>query len=446
MSGPCMPHRLPRRRSLWAKLAALLALLLAGETAASLVVLVATGVFAAGADSVNQYIDRELSDAVQEVSADFEALTVGGIELARALGPQLDQELARLGAVSADLAGRPDALEPMLRAAVDPLLGALNLYPASGAFLILDATVSPELARSQDSRAGLFLRSAEPNTVTRSNSSIHYWRGPMSLAREWAIPVLPQWEMEIQTTPGDYFHQALAAVGSARDVSRMYTWQPRQRLPGDDTDVMLLTVPVLAADGTALGVCGLEVSAMLFKLRHRPDAPACQEVLIVLSVATSRDGIDTSAAMITGGPYAELDTGQLTLVGQQRGLGEWEGRRSYMGKVEAFDLYPRNSANAEGGWQLGVLVPKVAMQRFIHGRNQRLIWPLVGATTLVLAFGALLIRRIVSPIGQALDEIRSGNSAPRTKIREIDDLFAFLAEQDAARDAAARDRLANAVG
>jgi DNA-binding CsgD family transcriptional regulator len=214
----------------------------------------------------------------------------------------------------------------------------------------------------------------------------------------------------------------------------MYTWQPRQQLEGGYTDGMLLTVPLMASDGTALGICGLEVTATLFNLRQTPDTSEFTGALAVLSPVTGTDQIEIANSMVGGRSLGRPVTLSLHRPHRNDGLDQWDGGSGYVGRSEPITLYPRDSVNAGSAWRLSVLVPLPEVQHLAKSNRYKVIWPLVAAAVLGLVVGGVLIRRTVSPLGRAVEQIKSGNRTPTTKIREIDDLFAYLAEQDAERD------------
>ena len=78
-------------------------------------------------------------------------------------------------------------------------------------------------------------------------------------------------EMNISSAP--YFS---GTVGTARQeklpTSRLYFWSPATVLPGGSERAMLCSAPLIASDGTVMGVCGFEGSKMLFKLAYAPDS------------------------------------------------------------------------------------------------------------------------------------------------------------------------------
>ena len=69
---------------------------------------------------------------------------------------------------------------------------------------------------------------------------------------------------------GDFFTTINAATGSELPLSRLYYLNPSYALADNYEKAMFLCVPPITSDGFVVGVCGFEVSAMLFKLQNTP--------------------------------------------------------------------------------------------------------------------------------------------------------------------------------
>ena len=88
----------------------------------------------------------------------------------------------------------------------------------------------------------------------------------MTLARKHGIHILPQWEMELDIGEMSFFTKVMnGAREEKRHLSRLYRWSEATVLPGGSERIMVCAVPLIASDGTVFGVCGFEISEMLFK-------------------------------------------------------------------------------------------------------------------------------------------------------------------------------------
>ena len=110
-----------------------------------LLILFLTGTFHSGMQATRELLENELSYRAQNVYRSFGDISVQGVTLAGELSQSLERHLAERGAVPAGLGEDTALLEELLGEELARLSGALEKARSSGVFLILDATVNPEL-------------------------------------------------------------------------------------------------------------------------------------------------------------------------------------------------------------------------------------------------------------------------------------------------------------
>lgn len=172
-----------------------------------LLILISTGVFSVGLKECHVFLKNELEHLAGDVTREYGVLSVEGVALAERLAEKIERRLKADGLKPSGLKNYPHLLEPILNEVLDQLLAALEKNKSSGVFLVLDATINPELPTTENSRAGLFLKNMEPNVINLASPAIRFLRGPASIARQNHLHLLPQWQMEFQVTPGDFFLQ-----------------------------------------------------------------------------------------------------------------------------------------------------------------------------------------------------------------------------------------------
>jgi DNA-binding CsgD family transcriptional regulator len=259
----------------------------------------------------------------------------------------------------------------------------------------------------------------------------------MPIAWDADIRVLTGWQLEFDIDQDGFFDQALAGGRANGDVARSYWWAPASQMTGDLNESMVLAVPVLGTDGALLGVCGLEVSEMLFKLRYAPESNQFPGMFVSLGPALPDGAIDLAGALVAG--HRDTKPAERTLraaAGNDYPATFRGDRGAYRGDALPVALYPKGSVHADEVWEVATLIPADEVARFEGQANRSVIGPLVGLAVVFLALGVLAIRQLLAPLARALEQAKAGRLDERTHIREIDDLFAYLAEQDAARDAA----------
>jgi len=399
-------------------------------------ILFITGLFSAGRNEINIWLGNELSHISGDIENDYGKLAVESVSLSEKLSAILDRQFKERGIEPSMLQDHPQELEDILAATSETLIMSLGRNKSSGVFFVLDATVNPRLAKAENSRAGVFFKNMEPNIVSVSPQNIRYLRGPGSIAQSNKLNYLPQWELEFAVEPGDFFHKVMSnAADYDLPLSRLFYWRPAENLAGDYDQAMLLCIPVFASDGTPIGVCGFEVSSMLFKLSYIPDHSICRRAFACLAPANTTS-FDTSRALFAGNlsrTPSSMD-GDMEMIDIKDYISEYIAPDGvlYMGIHENISLYPRDAA-CEDNWGLAVLMPKSEFQDYISEQNTPVIILLVILLAFFIGMAILFSHRYIKPVVEAINVVKSNDidQFKKTNIQEIDDLFEYLAAQDA---------------
>ncbi len=427
--------------SLRFRLFTFLALFAAAIMIGFVIILFFNGVFTLGMTESRIFLENELGHTADIMEDEFGTLSVEGVNLSKKLAGNIQRICSAAGVDPSSLKSHPELLESILRDVMDPMISALEKNTASAVFVTLDATVNPLIDHAEYSRAGLFIRNMEPNAHNRSSPSIHYLRGPISLARERNVWVLPQWRMEFRVKPGDFFFTTLERANSGLDISRQYYWNSKSLLAEDYDHAMLLCVPIITPDQGVLGVCGFEVNAMLFKLQNAPDNSVYSRVFSML-VPVENGTLDAPQAMTAGNFSSNINISSgLLISGEKKDMSIFtdSGGNRYTGMWRELSLYPKQAVHGGEHWAAAVMMPAQDLDNYGLEKSRGLLVLLIILFGVSIAGAVLVSRRYLTPLYRALDTVKSGGLSryEKTHIREIDDLFSFLAEQDALRESTA---------
>lgn len=401
-----------------------------------LLILFSTGVFSVGFKECHVFLRNELKHIAGDVARDFGVLSIEGVSLASRLTEKIESRLQAEGLSPSQLKKYPHLLEPILSESLELLVTALEKNKSSGVFLILDATVNPALATAETSRAGLFLKNMEPNVINLAFPAIRFLRGPASIARQKRLNLMPQWQMEFQVEPGDFFFTTInAATGSELPLSRLYYLNPSYALADNYEKAMFLCVPLITSDGFVVGVCGFEVSAMLFKLQNTPASSTYTRAFAMLAPVRGNT-LDASKAMYAG-DYSVIslqNSGPLSIKALENGISNYSGSNgaAYAGLHQKISIYPKNAAFSREEWVLAILIPEQDLKANIREYNRRFLILLFMLLIFSVGAASLISRRQMAPVVDALQMVKKGqvSTCQKTNIQEIDDLIAFLASQD----------------
>ena len=312
--------------------------------------------------------------------------------------------------------GVQEALFPKLK---EELLKA----DASGAFIMLNATVNTGEANSDKSKTGLYF---QRSTLDRTDETLLLFRGSAELGRKNNIMPHRKWRLEFRTdfTPqaGNFFNKTITK-GKKSVLTDIFT------LNGTSEKAMAFITPLFGTDGSYYGVCGFEISRNYFKDFFAQ--PTRLEQLTCTFSKTTKDGqIDCENIFWAGvlGGYSLKPSGTLVPKEINDSLTELLGENTFVAAKSEVTI-------CNTPYTLVVMQPKSEFDKTVAVNVTKIVLVCFLLVFSAVALCVIFSKKFVSPMIKSLEKIRMQEHA-RTKsdIIEIDDLFVYLAEQDKLRD------------
>jgi RNA polymerase sigma factor (sigma-70 family) len=215
---------------------------------------------------------------------------------------------------------------------------------------------------------------------------------------------------------------------------------------------MLCSVPLISSDGTVYGVCGFEVSTLLFKLSYTPNTSVANTAFCLLSRAEDNT-IDCSSAFMAAQYSAvarnELTNAKLRCHEYQNSLNRYHSpSNQFMGIHKNLTLYPKDSPYNNEEWIVSLMIPLKDYENTISSINYRLVL-IFSILFIVGILASFLFSKIyLKPITETITKVKQSNPSEieKTNILEIDDLLEFLARQDDKEEATVKKNKSPASG
>lgn len=401
-----------------------------------IVILIITGVFSAGITESKELIQNELTHTKEDISTQYGLLSQETAEFSKTLSTKLEDMLKKKNLSMKDLYTTPDYMEEMIGELYETTFFSLQKSKCSGAFFILDATVNPSLVNSENSKAGLYIKNMEPNIISASSPNITLLRGFSDIGRAHSINLHTQWSMEFDISEADYYSVPLKAAkeNSNLSLTKLYYWSSPQLLPNTSEEVMLCSIPLMDSQKNIFGVCGFEISAMLFKLSYMPQNNHYNRMFCMLSPETENT-LTISRSMYAGGYSAKKiseDYSVMKFKDKENAFTTYytNAENIFLGYHNRVQLYSTDSPFYQETWVSAVMVPRDDVLNSILNLNI-----LIACLLLLLVAGGIIIsvyfsKKYLSPISAGFEIIKSEETeeAPKTNIQEIDDLIHYLSE------------------
>lgn len=312
--------------------------------------------------------------------------------------------------------GAQKALYPKLK---EELLKA----DASGAFIMLNATVNTGEPNSDKSKTGLYF---QRSTLDRTDETLLLYRGIAELGRKNGIMPHRKWRLEFKT---DYLPQTKKFFNETIVKEKKSVLTDVFTLSGTSEEAMAFLTPLFGADGTYYGICGFEISKNYFKDYFAQ--PTIFEQLICTFSKTTEDGkIDCDNVFWTGSisGYSLMPGGTLVPKETDGSFIEFVGENNFVAVKKEVKV-------CDTSYTLVAMQPKSELDKTIAVNVTKIVLVCFLLVFTAVALCVIFSRKFVAPVIKSLEKIRMQEHAgTKSDIIEIDDLFVYLAEQDRLRD------------
>ncbi len=372
-------------------------------------------------ERIYKTLDFQAEVFERQITSHYNGLEVMGIRLSEESSAAIDEYLSVNNIAFEELNGSERYVAGIQEALLEPLYHKLLETDCTGAFVLLDARVNTS---AENSRSGLYL---QRSSFDLSDDHILLYRGLSELGKKNNCMPHRKWRLEFNTQLFPEYDKLMEEA--ALPLTSAFRATDIVPLTGTSEKVMLVTVPIIGSDGELYGLCGFEISESYFKHIFAQPSELDRAVFCLNKGA---DGIVDSEKVLSAGilnKYYLAPSGEFTSARFGKGLQIYKsGSAAYVGiskETECMDL------------SLSVLMPKQDYDKLAAKDTLRIV--LLIAFFVLAAAGCCMhfSRQYLKPIKKSLEQIRQKEyTDTNASIAEIDDLFAYLAEQDRINEAA----------
>lgn len=374
------------RRRLFLYMGALAALLLA----VLLVALLLLGQLKSPRAETEKALTFQMGAFRSDMASLWRNVSVMGIHLSQDMTAIIEEQTSDFSSLNGDVAAVGDLQEAML----EPLCQYVRQTDCSGAFIMLGASLSSDPA--VDSHAGLYVQRSNAEHTT---SDLLLYRGMADIGRQHRVMPHRKWAQEF--CPADFPGLADQLEAASAPIERACRTTELLTLPGTTEQAILLSVPMVGADGRVYGLCGFSVNQTYFSAHHAQPS-AVSSLACVLSDAA--EGLDIQKGLLTypAGGFCFVPDELLAEKSLRGGLSAFVGSELFfVGISEPFTV----AAGDEAPHDLTVLISKAAYDRAML----KSVIEIAALLTLLVFFavGCCLFytRRYLRPILEDIDHV-----------------------------------------
>lgn len=380
--------------------------------------------------TIGEDMEDYLTVYERNISLHMGNIVAASQRLADDLTYMVENTLVKNKSVFGDVNDNASLIDKLEYESTPLLIQSLRESRSTGAFIIFDATLNSALSKAATSRCGVYLKINTPINFNTVQAPIVWLRGMPQVASRYRFAIHNNWDMEFDTSSISCWNELLKEAQQSPKNSYFFT--KAHYLRGTWEKVLLICIPMLGKDGEVYGVCGLEISSLLFKLAHAHLSPSLTGLTGILALRKQNsDGVatlDAGAGFQEGPALAIPEDFSIYKVTIEKDYNRYsDGNLVFVGREKPLRLAPLPLLGENSSWVAAVLLPQrlersMLMHRYILVASFLMIFL---AVAVLLAM--FLSRCYAAPVLQGIRNARKeGGAGSTTQIRELDELIAFM--------------------
>ncbi|MFR4157426.1 MAG: helix-turn-helix domain-containing protein [Oscillospiraceae bacterium] len=395
------------RRRLLLYMGALAALLLFSLFA----VLLLLGQLKSPREEMKKSLTFQMEAFRSDVTSLWRNVSVMGVHLSEDMTALIEERVKDFDALS----GSADALEQLEASMLGPLCQYVQQADCSGGFVLLSVSLNPDAAA--DSFSGLYVQRSNAEHTT---SDLLLYRGMADIGRQHRVMPHRKWAQEF--CPADFPGLADQLEAASAPIERACRTTELLTLPGTTEQAILLSVPMVGADGRVYGLCGFSVNQTYFSAHHAQPS-AVSSLACVLSDAA--EGLDIQKGLLTypAGGFCFVPDELLAEKSLRGGLSAFVGTElSFVGISEPFTV----AAGDEAPHDLTVLIPKSDYDRALLKSRLEAAGVLILLLFFAVSCCLFYTRRYLRPILRDIERLKDESGGTQMTFDELQPVSARL--------------------
>lgn len=354
-------------------------------------------------------LNAQLSACSDSIVGDCDELAACAISFSGQLSDSIQNYLTENNISFEELENKSETLDTLQNKLYDSVYLNMQVAPASGAFYILDTTAKDN--SDTPLYNGLYLKYINLYSENTVNNDLSIYRGSFSTGKSKGINFHSGWKNESST---DFFEHCNETFSDGTH----YVLSPAVPIPDTWERARYIYVPVRDYNDNIIGVCGFEINDLLFQLSYKTEDGRWGDVTCGLLDESN----GTYSGQFSSGRY-NTENGLNIKSKNNSQLFDFVNEKC-VGLVEEITLGKEN-------FNIAVMLPKTQYERFLHKGQINILLIFLIVAILATICCIFMSKNYVSPILKKIEQVKSMEDyGEQLRIREIDDLFAFLEEKD----------------
>ena len=355
-------------------------------------------------------LNAQLSACSDSIGSDCDELAACAISFSGQLSDSIYNYLTENNISFDELKNNPEALDLLQNRLYDSVYLNMQVAPASGAFYILDTTAKDN--SDAPLYSGIYLKYINLYSENTVNNDFSIYRGSFSTGKSRGINFHSGWKNESST---DFFEHCNETFSDGTH----YVLSPASIIPDTWERARYIYVPIRNYNDNIIGVCGFEINDLLFQLSYKIEDGRWGGA--VCGLLDESDGI--YSGQFSSGRYNNIGN-DLNITNKKDSQLFDFGNEKCVGLTEEITL-------GKETFRIAVMLPKAQYESFLRNGQINIVLVFLIVAFLAAVCCIFISKNYVSPILKKIEQVKAKEDyGEQLRIREIDDLFAFLEEKD----------------
>lgn len=357
-----------------------------------------------------EILDTQLLSYADNIEDDYNKIAAHAISFSEQLETSLQDYLTNNNLTFENLKNNSTALADLQNYLYDVVYLNMQLAPSSGAFYILDTTVN---SRSETPYYnGIYLKYINIYSENTVNNEISLYRGSYTTGKENNLSFHSGWQNEMQT---DFFSNNNSLFAD----NPHYILSPTVEIPGTWERARYVYVPLYDLKDNIIGICGFEVSDLYFQLSEKISDDSLGQLIGALLDQNQ----DIYSGQFNLSRYNVTNSGIQALEKKNITIFDFHTEKC-IGRTQTIQL-------GNNSFTVAIMLPEAQYESMLKKNQLKTTAVILFVVVFAFIYSIIISKKYVSPIIKSLEQIKSNEGTGNNlKIREIDDLFAFLEEKD----------------
>lgn len=355
-------------------------------------------------------LDTQLQAYTDNIEDDYNKIAAHAISFSKQLETSIQNYLTANNLTFANLKNNPEALADLQNHLYEVVYLNMQLAPSSGAFYILDTTVNSHSETPYYN--GIYLKYINIYSENTVNNEISLYRGSYTTGKENNLTFHSGWQNEMQT---DFFNNSNSLFAD----NPHYILSPTVAIPDTWERARYVYVPVHDLKDNIIGICGFEVSDLYFQLSEKVNDDKLGQLIGAL--------LDEEKGVYSGQfNSSRYNTATSNIqASKKRNITTFDfGTEKCVGKTKTINL-------GNSTFTVAVMLTEAQYDSLLDKGQLKTAGVIFFVVIFAFIYCIIISKKYVSPIIKSIEQIKSKDGTGNNlKIREIDDLFAFLEEKD----------------